>query len=255
MVKLSISKIFSRKKKVEKTHVVKKIANEHQFTGKKNIQVINAEFAEKLKEAHAENLSSELLDLSNSVINENGMDSKRFLGFFKKKEGRILKKTPNYILQYSKSPNPRGIELSLILIIDKKVSKYQIKIISLKAQSENAILNSSVTKKKYAAVLEKLGVKTIKASLSLFDPITKIDISIYPEFPTEGITRLTDVEQNNWTKYLEKEYKKLSRKNPDLQNTTVDIYQVGTLPLPIYKVVKPFNNYQKGDIIVDTRVN
>lgn len=255
MPKIKLKNLFTRKKKVEKTPVLNKIANSHKFTDKKNIQDINEIFEKQLREAHAENLSSEILDFTSSAQSEKGIDSKKFLSFFKTREGRVLKRTPRYILQYSRSPNYGSIELALTLINGNKPSKHQLKISFLKSFGDNAILNSSVTKKRYAKILEQLGVKTIKAELSLFDPISKIDISIYPEVLATGITQLSGLERQNWSNNLEKKYKKLIKSHPELQNTVIDISRIGSVPLPVYKVVKAFENYRVGEIIVDTRVN
>ena len=250
-----IKEIFKRKEKQVKKPLVEKIIDDHKSSSS-TLKAINPAFQEELQKANALNLINELFDYSISSVDSKAFSSVRFMDYFKKREGRVLKKTKTYILQYLKSPTQKGIDLSLTLITDKGVSNHLVRLVSLKSASEEALSLSSIVKKKYALVLEQLGVRTIKAEFSLFDPVHKMDISVYPEFSIKEASALTGSEKEAFLGTIEKKYKQFVQKNPDFKDTKlVDISKVGTNPLPIFKVLKSSADYSEGEIIVDTRVS
>jgi hypothetical protein len=250
-----IKKIFKKKEKVEKKPVVDKIIEEHKESSKV-LKAINSRFKEELQSANALNIFDELLDYSQSIVDYREFNSKRFLECFRNRDGRVLKKTPHYILQYLRSPTQKGIDLSLTLITTRGASNYLVRLVSLKSAKENAIRESSIVKKKYALLLEQLGVKTIKAEFSLFDPIKKIDLSVYPNFEIREAAIPTDSEKQRFIDSIDQRYKQLIKKKTELKDTQlVDLSVIGTTPLPIYKITKDSSRYKEGELIVDTRVN
>jgi hypothetical protein len=101
-----IKEIFKRKEKQVKKPLVEKIIDEHKLSNE-TLKAINPAFQEELQKANALNPITELFDYSISAANSKTFSSTRFLDYFKKREGRVLKKTKTYILQYLKSPTQK----------------------------------------------------------------------------------------------------------------------------------------------------